>query len=331
MAELVFRSVDEGISVLTKVMKAYGEEAMTRNGPVLVLPETYTIMWRKPQHHVIMAPERDANPFLFLFDGLHVLSGRSDVAFLAQFSKQFHQYSDDGITLRGAYGERLRSHFTYDQLEALIEKLKRDPTDRRTVLGLWDPVIDLTVQSKDVPCNLMIHVRIRNEAVNITVFNRSNDLYWGMCGANAVQFGMLIEYLAMRLRMRVGTYTQITTNLHAYLEFGPWQKLHAIQSTWFSPYDTLGLVHVPMIGIGEHEGDFDNDMTTFFYVDEPVTVNDFRTYYFRNVIMPMLNAWNAWKEGERDLDVLKNILGYNSHSKIDWLNAAVMWFSARVS
>jgi hypothetical protein len=52
----------------------------------------------------------------------------------------------------------------------------------------------------------------------MTVFNRSNDLIFGCCGANAVHFAILQEYVASMLGIKIGVYYQISTNLHMYKE-----------------------------------------------------------------------------------------------------------------
>ena len=50
----------------------------------------------------------------------------------------------------------------------------------------------------------------------MTVCNRSNDMLWGAYGANAVHMSMLQEYLASRLEIAVGEYTQISDSFHVY-------------------------------------------------------------------------------------------------------------------
>jgi hypothetical protein len=50
----------------------------------------------------------------------------------------------------------------------------------------------------------------------MTVCNRSNDMIWGMFGANVVHFSMLQEYLACCIGVEVGMYHQFTNNLHVY-------------------------------------------------------------------------------------------------------------------
>lgn len=53
-------------------------------------------------------------------------------------------------------------------------------------------------------------------ALDMTVVNRSNDMIWGMLGANFVTFSVLQEYMAARLGVQVGRYTQMSNNLHCY-------------------------------------------------------------------------------------------------------------------
>ena len=57
----------------------------------------------------------------------------------------------------------------------------------------------------------------------MVVFCRSNDIVWGCYGANAVHFSMLLEYVAARVGIPVGHYTQISVNWHAYKNV--WDKM----------------------------------------------------------------------------------------------------------
>jgi hypothetical protein len=59
--------------------------------------------------------------------------------------------------------------------------------------------------------------------LDITVTNRSNDLVWGLLGANYVHFSVLQEYVAARLGVAVGKYHHFSNNLHAYVEREDWR------------------------------------------------------------------------------------------------------------
>lgn len=168
----------------------------------------------KPLHRMQIVPGRRMNPWLALSESLWMLAGRQDVAALLPYNKRILDFSDDGETLYGAYGFRIR-----DQIEPLLARLQADPNDRRAVLSIWNP-IDLTAETKDPPCNDMVGFKIRQGHLHMTVFNRSNDLHWGLHAVNIPQFGILLEYLAARLGVAVGTQTHISQSLHIYLD-GP--------------------------------------------------------------------------------------------------------------
>ena len=196
-----------------------GEHEDSRVGPVLVAPEPVAVVYEEPWKRVLFSAVRDANPAFHLLEAIWCLAGRSDAAFLNNYVKDFgERFAEANGHIHGAYGRRWRESFGYDQLHAIIRKLRKDPNSRQAVLQIWDPDSkDLEGDFKDRPCNLLVMFRIRQGCLDMTVCNRSNDLIWGLAGSNVVQFGLLQEYMAGHLGIPAGTYTQFTNNLHAYL------------------------------------------------------------------------------------------------------------------
>ncbi len=209
----VHAALPEGI----RLLQEEGVPRKTRNGTAIMAPFPVATVYSHPWERVLFWPERDANPFLHLYEALWMLGGRRDVLPLTRYTKQFLEYSDDGVRLHDAYGYRWRHWFNFDQLPEIIKMLK-DQYDRRAVLQMWDPTTDLNQpERKAVPCNLTITFsRTNTGALDMVVFNRSNDIIWGTYGANAVHFSVLQEYLANEIECPIGTYTQISTNFHAY-------------------------------------------------------------------------------------------------------------------
>lgn len=245
----------------------------SRNGNVMVIEEPVVVTYTHPRERVLFNPARDANPFFHLFEALWMLCGRNDVEPVAYYASNMRNYSDDGKTFNGAYGERWRKwplgeRGTYDQLTKIAKHLNFDKHSRRAVLEMWDVERDLAkvghvcpmcdgrkttmraivdkedppcgicgatgrLGSKDVCCNLnaMFALRITPEhygpmtevipeqrVLDMTVTNRSNDMIWGLLGANYVHFSFLQEYMAARVGAEVGTFHVVTNNLHAYDE-----------------------------------------------------------------------------------------------------------------
>ena len=143
MRVLQARNVHEALPLALRLLDQAGVERPSRNGPVLVIPEPVTVVYERPCERVIFHPERDCNPFFHIFESLHYLAGRNDVASLARYAKQMLEYSDDGVTLHGVYGHRWRKHFGFDQLTQIVAALKKNPDDRRCILQMWDARCDL--------------------------------------------------------------------------------------------------------------------------------------------------------------------------------------------
>jgi len=216
--ELHVRNVNAAFSeIFWKLRVLNLEPEMTRNGPALVFPEPVTTVYKYPQERVLFHSGRDANPIFHVLEAVWMLAGRRDVQFLKHFNSTIDRYSDDGAVFNAAYGYRWRRHFGFDQLEEAIKMLRRDPATRQAVIQMWD-ADDFTKKTKDRCCNTQVVFEIKHGKLNMNVFNRSNDIWWGAYGANAVHFSFLQEFMATSVGVGVGVYRQISTNFHLYTE-----------------------------------------------------------------------------------------------------------------
>ena len=126
-----------------------GDDVDVRGRKTVELLDVYTEIL-EPWHHCILIPERRWNPWIALSEFLWIMAGRRDVEALRPYNQNIGDYSDDGKTLYGAYGWRM-----FGQIDALVERLRKDPSDRRAVLSIWEAE-DLTANTKDPPCNDMV-------------------------------------------------------------------------------------------------------------------------------------------------------------------------------
>ena len=157
---------------------------------------------------------RALNPFFAFAEAACILAGRADVAAVQPFVSWIEEYSDDGVTFNGAYGHRLRHYFGQDQIERAISILEHDPSSRRVVLALWS-ADDLGTKSLDLPCNIACALKIVDNSVAITVFNRSNDYFRGYA-YDVFAFTGVQSYFALRLGLATGRYVHMTDSLHVY-------------------------------------------------------------------------------------------------------------------
>ncbi|QMV48664.1 hypothetical protein [Bacillus phage SPO1L3] len=187
------------------------------------------IEFKNPLRRTTFLKGRTINPIFQLAESLWILAGKSDVGFLLDYNKNMGQFSDDGVFFNAPYGERLRfwnksdaNKFIYnplDQLRDVYEKIKADPDTRQAVAVIYNPLFDnINNDTKDRPCNLLLSFKLRNGKLDLSVYNRSNDLHWGTFGANLCQFSTILEAMASWLGVEVGSYYQITDSLHIYLD-----------------------------------------------------------------------------------------------------------------
>lgn len=315
------RNVSEALLLGLQALNQYGVDEESRVGPVRVFQCPVSTLYHKPKERVLFYPERDANPFFHFMEGLWMLAGRNDVAWISQFSTNIRNYSDDGKTFHGAYGYRWREHFGFDQLAMVAELLHENPKDRRCSLSMWDPRCDLGAEGKDFPCNQMINPRIVNGALDISVFNRSNDMIWGAYGANAVHFSMMQEVLAAWIGVEVGRYWQISTNFHAYHSVMEKHVELFRMGAGFDQY-SIGLVDpYPMVN---------TDILTWFseleLFMERTPVIGYQDKFFARVAVPMMRAWRLYKEKNYKMAI--SALS-NDCAAQDWSLAGIEWIQRR--
>lgn len=222
------RNVNHALPAALAALRDRGQRVAPRGMPTLELEGPVATTYTQPAEMVLFDRDRDANPFFHFFEALWVLRGRQDVAFLSWFLPRMADYSDDGVSYHAPYGYRLRTAFGFDQIETVLKVFEEDETSRQGVLAIWHPNLDFS-RTKDKPCNDMIMLKIRDGKLRMTVCNRSNDVVWGAYGANVVQFSTLLRYMAGRLGIEVGEYTQVSDSFHVY-EDNPfwlqWREKH---------------------------------------------------------------------------------------------------------
>lgn len=113
--------------------------------------------------------------------------------------------------------ERGNWEYTYhqrmqNQIEAVIQELKRNPYSRRAVIRVAEPN---DILMNDPPCLQLIQYQLRDNCLDCTVYFRSNDL-WEATFMNAFALIEIQQLIASELNVLVGTYRHIAENAHIY-------------------------------------------------------------------------------------------------------------------
>jgi len=331
-------NVNQALSNGIGMMLTQGIEIPSRTGMTLEIPTPVTTVYEKPWERVLINPTRDANPFFHFMESLWILVGRNDVDFLTEFNKNMASFSDNGVTFNAPYGYRLRNYFKdsanykTDQIEDVISILKNEPNSRQAVMQIWDTQ-DIDKPTLDKACNMSVVFRIRSGRLDMTVYNRSNDMLWGAYGANAVQFSMLQEYVAARLDIPMGTYYQVSNSFHVYTSgMGGklWDKLITTPIEYEDPYEHFNISSIRMNP--REMNSFERDLDLLFDVYDDTGLSniladlEFESSYFNYITGPMLKVWYTYKQGNKKeaLELCKNIIGE------DWSLACQMWIQERL-
>lgn len=197
----------------------------------------------------ITISERGWNHVLPYAESLWIALGRNDMDLIGKYLPRLYEFSDDAISMRAAYGPRLRyfngSHIDYqknstrherqvfsgdvvevDQFDYLEKAFKRDAYTRQGILSIIDPAKDFFLSdpktlktTKDFPCTSNLQFVRKGETLDLYVHMRSNDFFWGATGVNIFNFTYIQEYFSKILGLQVGHYYHIVNNLHYYEQF----------------------------------------------------------------------------------------------------------------
>ena len=320
--EITARNANSMFSEMFFKLKVYGHEAASRNGPVIRFEEPVTTTVWHPEERVLFHPGRDANPIFHLMESLWMLAGRRDVGFLQRFNSTIGQYSDDGRVFNAAYGHRWRHHFGVDQLLGVISKLKADPETRQAVIQMWSAE-DLSKTTKDRPCNTQLIFELLRGRLNMTVINRSNDMWYGYAGANIVHMTFLQEFVARALGAGLGEYRTFSTNLHLYTELYSARK-YLVAPPEFEDYDrylTGQCVAMPIMADDRYE-QFLVDCERF--CDDPFTGRQYNHAWFNAVAYPL-----AMVSRERKTGAGTGAVWAGEIEAEDWRAACFDWIQRR--
>lgn len=220
----VFRGESIG-EVFLKIRSSMLNKGIAKVVPTRLVPTLEllnpTIIITDPTQRLFYSEHRAYNLVYNIVEAYMLFNSSSQVKPFAEFNKKMMDYSDDKVTLNSAYGQYLAKH-----IHEIVEKLRYDSDTRQAALNIYTTEYGLS-DTKDVPCTLNLHFLIRDGALNLTVYMRSNDLFWGF-QYDVFMFTVMQEIVAKELGLPVGIYTHCPTSLHVY-EYH-WKMLRKINA-----------------------------------------------------------------------------------------------------
>jgi thymidylate synthase len=168
-----------------------------------------TLRVESAQNNILVSSYRNPNYRFMVAEWLWIAFGLSTLAPLTRVNGNMAKFSDDGITLTGAYGPRIAHQTRY-----ILQTLINDRYSRQAVLTIWTPNPNW---SKDIPCTISMQFLIRNDKLHGTVTMRSSDAWLGV-PYDFFTFSQLLNSFAGCLGVDVGSLTMNLGSSHLYKE-----------------------------------------------------------------------------------------------------------------
>lgn len=142
--------------------------------------------------------DRKVNAKFMFREAAWIVSGNNRLAFLTEVMKSYANYSDNGLTLEGAYGPKV-----IDQMNYVVDSIEADNDTRQAVINIWR---ERPRPSKDIPCTLSMHflLRKRKDGTNrldMVTTMRSNDIVLGYT-YDVFTFSMVANAIRLQLQER---------------------------------------------------------------------------------------------------------------------------------
>ncbi|MDC0194686.1 thymidylate synthase [Alphaproteobacteria bacterium] len=113
------------------------------------------------------------------------------------------------------YGVQWRNFNGVDQIETLIQGLKKDPNGRRHILSAWNPG-ELNSMSLP-PCHAFSQFYVENNKLSCQLYQRSCDMFLGV-PFNIANYSLLVHIIAAECSLEVGEFIHTLGDYHIYHE-----------------------------------------------------------------------------------------------------------------
>lgn len=166
-----------------------------------------------PQQRIIATEWRKFSKQYAEHEFAWYLSGDRSVADIKKFASIWDKMHKGDNIVNSNYGWQWMRN---GQLDKCIEQLKKDKNTRQA----WFTIFDGKEKDKyeyDTPCTLSVGFDIKpgNEALDMCVTMRSNDLVYGFCN-DQYCWTKLQQLIANELNVPIGTYYHFVHDLHIY-------------------------------------------------------------------------------------------------------------------
>src|SRR5258706_15161852 len=151
---------------------------------------------------------------------LWFLRGDTNVRWLQERGVSiWNEWADDAGDLGPVYGKQWRSWTApdgrvIDQIAAVVEGLKTNPTSRRHIVSAWNPaeVEDMALP----PCHCLFQFFVADGKLSCQLYQRSADVFLGV-PFNIASYALLTLMMAQVTGLEPGEFVHTLGDAHLYL------------------------------------------------------------------------------------------------------------------
>ena len=193
-----------------------------RNG-VFPLLTTKRVFWRGVLEELLWFIQGSTNANVLSEKGVHIWDANGSRTFLDKLGLHDREEGDlgpvYGFQWRHSGAEYKDMHADYrgqgvDQLQAVIERIKNVPDDRRHIICAWNPS-DLSKMALP-PCHVMVQFYVANGELSCLMFQRSADMGLGV-PFNIASYSLLTYMIAHVTGLKPGDFIHNMGDAHVYL------------------------------------------------------------------------------------------------------------------
>ena len=126
--------------------------------------------------------------------------------------------NDDAFALKygdlgPVYGAQWRNFNGVDQLQWIIDTIKKTPDSRRMVLSAWNPA-EIS-QMALPPCHTLIQFYVNQGKLSLQLYQRSGDIFLGI-PFNIASYALFLHMMAQVTSLEVGDFVHTIGDAHIY-------------------------------------------------------------------------------------------------------------------
>ena len=194
------------------LLSEQNDSILSRDGDVIGEVINAITVINNPINNILKSDVRKLSMKYAVGELLWYMSANPKLKEIQKYTRGWDRMSDDGVNVNSNYGYCIKEKYGFNQLDYIINELRKNPQSRRAVIHIKEPS---NKESNDVNCTVCLQFFVRNEKLYMTTYMRSNDMWFGF-PYDVFQFTSLQILLSMILELELGTYTHVAGSLHLY-------------------------------------------------------------------------------------------------------------------